>query len=147
VNVTLKISLIAIVIAVAPAGIAAAAGPSKPAVEVIDGNTLIVGASRHTLYGIKAPSLGETCMVRGAMRDCGLIARSSMLDLTAGATVVCDRAPGAAASRSRCRANGYDLSEGMVHTGWARALADGPRRFKRIMAEAKDRKRGMWRRQ
>ncbi len=112
---------------------------------VVDGDTLLVDGKIRNLVGVRAPRLGERCRVRGRQRDCGLIARASLLDMTAGATVVCKRVSAAPAARYRCLADGYDLSEGIVHTGWARALPDAPARYRDIMREAQARKRGMWR--
>ena len=110
-------------------------------VTVIDGHTLRVDGRIYRLAGIAAPAMGEMCRVLGHDRDCGLIARAQLLDLVAGAKVEC-RAVTVGPSAARCLSNGYDLSAGMVHTGWARATAAA---YDAIEAKARAAHRGMWR--
>jgi len=108
---------------------------------VIDGNRIAVDGRELRLDGIVAPELGRQCMLGGKARDCGLIARSGLLDLTAGATVTCRKA---GAKTHRCTAGGYDLSEGMVYTGWAVPLDGAPKAYWRVLKGAQDRPRGFW---
>lgn len=126
-----------------------AAGPSHAAdaieadmFTVIDGDTIEVDGATLHLAGIEAPELGWHCTLSGTPRDCGLIARSSLLDLTAGARLVCQEAGG---EQYRCTAGGYDLSEGMVYTGWAVPLPGAPSAYARVLEEARARPRGFWR--
>jgi len=119
----------------------AAAPAMAGEVTVIDGQTLQVDGRTYRLVGVAAPAMGETCRVLGHTRDCGLIARAQLLDLTAGATVECRRMD-AAPPAARCLSNGYDLSAGMVHTGWARATDAA---YDPIEAKARAARRGMWR--
>jgi endonuclease YncB( thermonuclease family) len=127
------------------AATAALAGPSGPAT-VLDGNTIEVGGARLRLHGIDAPDLDQPCRLRGRDAECGVLARAALMDLTAGAEVVCepkgvDRAGRALAT---CLAGDYDLSEGMVYTGWALALPDGPSHYHTIQRKAEAARRGMW---
>ena len=108
---------------------------------VIDGNRIAVEGRELRLDGIVAPELGRHCMLGGKARDCGLIARSGLLDLTAGATVTCRKA---GAKTHRCTAGGYDLSEGMVYTGWAVPLEGAPKAYWRVLKGARERPRGFW---
>jgi endonuclease YncB( thermonuclease family) len=128
----------------------AAAGAAEPLTSrnfsVIDGNRLEIGGREIRLAGIVAPELGQACLLYGKRRDCGLVARSGLLDLTAGATVTCmpaSEVDGAAAYR--CTAGGYDLSEGMVYTGWAVPLEGAPQAYWRVLDGARARPRGFWR--
>ncbi len=107
-----------------------------------DGNHVIIQDRRYRLTGIEAPMPGEKCHLRGKIRDCGIFARAALLDLTAGATLVC-RSTGDSAYR--CRADGYDLSEGMAYTGWAVTRPGAVRRYRSVMREARRKKRGFWR--
>ena len=43
---------------------------------------------------------------------------------------------------AHCLSNGYDLSAGMVHTGWARATGAA---YREIETKARAARRGMWR--
>ena len=114
--------------------------------DVLDGHTLVISGREIRLTGIVAPELGQRCMLFGKAQDCGLIARAGLLDLTAGATVTC--APeGDVDGRPahRCTAGGYDLSEGMVYTGWALPLDGAPKVYWRVLKGARSRPRGFWR--
>ncbi len=116
---------------------------------IVDGQTLIVGGQRLRLEGIAAPPPGTRCRLRGNVHDCGRISTTALMDLTAGAIVTCERREAVAADGSRyahCRAGGYDLSEGMVYTGWAEADAAQMDRYTDLEAEARSAPRGMWRR-
>lgn len=108
-------------------------------VEVLNGNVLILNGNRHLLADILSPRPGDKCILRGRIIDCGRIAMSQLKDLTAGADIRCRRRGD---GMSVCASNGYDLSEGMVYTGWAHALND---RLAATEAAAKAARRGMWR--
>ncbi len=110
---------------------------------VNSGNEIVVNGQSHILYGIKSPKPGDTCQLRGKERDCGVLSRAGLMDLTAGAQVKCTAAP-AGLIGSKCLSDGYDLSEGMVHTGWAEALGNAPQRLRTIMKTARTKKRGLW---
>lgn len=113
---------------------------------VIDGNRLEIGGREIRLTGIVAPELGRTCVLFNKTRDCGVIARSGLLDLTAGATVSCAPAGDVDGTPAhRCTAGGYDLSEGMVYTGWAVPLDGAPKAYWQVLKTARARPRGFWR--
>ena len=61
--------------------------------------------------------------------------------------LACDMAVAADGSRyAPCRAGGYDLSEGMVYTGWAKTDTKQMNRYAALEAAARRARRGMWRR-
>lgn len=69
------------------------------------------------------------------------------MDLVAGATVTCkpqwqDPEGGELAF---CYADGFDLSENMVHTGWAHAARRYCNHYTATEERAKAAKRGVWR--
>ena len=115
---------------------------------VLDGDTIEVAGRVVHLTGIDAPEFGQRCRRGDTVVDCGMIARTMLLDLTAGSEVWC--VVNDPASRpgwpdvGLCRGGGYDLSEGMVHTGWALPIADAPARYQNVAAEAKSAGRGLW---
>ncbi len=140
---------LAVTLTLGQVGLAAAAdwiGPPK----VIDGDTLEVRGKVFRLHGIDAPELGQACAIRGRLYDCGLVARTALLDLTAGAKVVCtlltrsNDDPAKEGQPGRCAAGGYDLSEGMAYTGWALARRDRTTRYLRFEAQARSAGRGLW---
>ncbi len=118
--------------------------------KVIDGDTLEVRGKVFRLHGIDAPELGQACRIRGRLYDCGLVARTALLDLTAGAKVVCtpisrsSDEPTDEGQPGRCSAGGYNLSEGMAYTGWALVQREQTTRYLRFETQAKSAGRGLW---
>ncbi len=112
-------------------------------VQVRTGDMLEIDGITYCLRGIEAPEPGQTCQrANGPSFDCGHIAKTALMDLTAGAKLECD--PGKITERctiTSCRADGFDLSHNMVHTGWARSRG---KRFEQVEALAKRRKQGLW---
>ena len=129
------------------AGGAGAGELSDPPV-IVDGRTLEFAGNRVRLDGIEVPDLAQKCRKDGRWIDCGLVAASQLADITAGtASIVCE--PGGRDADgirlATCRADGYDLSGGMVYAGWA--LAE-PTRGSRYLAREKEARaagRGIWR--
>lgn len=113
---------------------------------IIDGDSLEVAGQKIDLQGVDAPELGQTCSWPNKEIDCGLIAKAALMDLTAGTPVVCELEARAQDGNSLgvCRAAGYDLAEGMAHTGWALATDDAPRRYKTAMLGAQNAGRALW---
>ena len=126
---------------------------------IIDGDTIEVRGAAVRLYGIDAPELGQTCRIGRHAYDCGKIARTALLDLTAGVSVICKLVPPDPADASdasgasddgpngrigRCTADGYDLSEGMTYTGWALALRRVSGRYVAFEDGARAAGRGLW---
>jgi len=139
--------LLLLALAAAPA-LAGEPTPEPEAVtgrlEVLAGDLIEVEGRRFRLYAIDAPEPGQHCLLR-KLYDCGAVARSALLDLTAGIPVTCAPLPAAGPDVARCEAAGYDLSEGMVYTGWAladRAVSEHYLPFER---EAKAKNHGLWR--
>ena len=110
---------------------------------IIDGETLEVGGKQFRLAGIDAPDPRQTCFIRQREYRCGRISTTALMDLVAGVKVRCrevkDR-PGVAL----CWAGSYELSEGMVHTGWALAMPRDHERFAPIERQAAASRRGLW---
>jgi len=115
-------------------------------VKIVDGNNLIIKDKTMALYAIKAAELGTYCDTTRRKYDCGLIARSALMDMSAGAKIICTQASAPHnKNKYKCLADGYDLSEGMVFTGWAKPLDSAPALFKKLAREAQEKRRGMWR--
>ncbi len=118
-------------------------GPAK----AIEGDVIEISGERLRLFGIDAPEPEQSCILLGNSFDCGHIAKTALMDLTAGATVICRptgkkrRGLGVAI----CSVDGFDISENMVHTGWALADPEDGSRYLAKQREAKRAKRGLWR--
>ncbi len=142
--------------------LALAGGPGAGAraadeVRVITGDTLELGGVAYRLAGIVAPDLDQTCRWKARTIKCGAIARTAMMDLVAGATVVCrpvngpvngDQSgtdDGGTARLAACRADGFDIGSNMVHTGWALAAPGPESPYRAVEAKARAAGRGLWR--
>ena len=71
---------------------------------------------------IDAPEQGQLCRVaNGRAFDCGLVSKTALMDLTVAVSISCRLTGGTRDDlpEAQCFAAGYDLSKGMVHTGWA----------------------------
>ena len=132
----------ALCLAAAPVWAETITGASR----IIDGDSLEVAGQEIDLQGVDAPEMDQTCSWPKKQINCGLIAKSALMDLTAGATVVCDieAVQGNGVALGVCRAAGYDLAEGMAHTGWAVATEDAPSHYKAAMAGAQTAERALW---
>ena len=116
--------------------------------EILSGDTLSVAGTVFHLQGIDAPEKGQLCQVSsGRSFDCGLVSKTALMDLTAAVSVSC-RPTGALRDglpEAQCFAAGYDLSKGMVHTGWALAWPRTGTIYGRVEITANKASRGMWR--
>jgi TPR repeat protein len=114
---------------------------------VVDGNRIEVEGHLLRLVGIEAPHIGRKCQIAGRAADCGVIARAQLKDLTEGARLRCivlaQRIGEARAAR--CFAGGYDLSEGMVYTGWAYARGEHAERYAATEMDSRRSANGLWR--
>jgi len=128
-------------------GVAVAESPVRGMARIIDGDSLEVSGRTFDLVGVDAPELLQRCLFRDRLYDCGAISRTALMDLTAGTEVECRPLPGAAQETvAHCTAGGYDLSEGMVYTGWALAQRDSATtRYRKFETTAADAKHGLWR--
>jgi endonuclease YncB( thermonuclease family) len=115
--------------------------------EVIAGDLIELQGQRLRLDGIDAPEPGQRCLLNDRLYDCGEVARTALLDLTAGVEVVCrPLGPGPGDTRfARCFAADYDLSEGMVYTGWALADPATANDYGKLQERAKQSRHGLWR--
>lgn len=115
--------------------------------QVLSGDLIELGGQRLRLAGIDAPEPDQRCLLRERLYDCGALARAALLDLTAGVEVICrPLAPGPKETvTAHCWAQGYDLSEGMVYTGWALIAPHTDDTYAAQQARARSAGHGLWR--
>ena len=137
--------------------IAAVLGPLPAVADVlgtptiVDGDSLEIEGQRFDLFGIDSPEPGTSCQkANGKNFDCGRIATTALLDLTAGLDVTCmpideNDQGSSAAILAHCTAGGFSLNRNMVHTGWAIADRAASNDYIETENDAKAAKRGLWR--
>lgn len=119
-------------------------------IQVIDGDSLRIGARTVRLQGIDAIELHQPCHAPdGTEWRCGIEARAALAAMTGKGELVCE--PRATDSFGRaisaCSARGVeDLSAALVAQGWA-VSGDGEREgaYAAEQRAAQARRRGIWR--
>jgi len=109
--------------------------------EVIDSTTMIVGDKTVQLDNIVSLKPGNACVWKNRPLDCGVVATAGLKDLVAGSNVVCKQNT---SGKYTCTADGYDLSYGLIHAGWAVPDRAAPAHYVNKMNQAKMRKLGFW---
>lgn len=145
----ITVLVIALAAAVSPG---TAAEEFRGEAEVLRGDVIAIDGRRFSLADIDAPDPAQRCLLNDRLYPCGEIARAALMDLTAGARSTCrpleqatEEAGRDAAIPARCFADGYDLSEGMVYTGWALPRDGAPALYFELRKRAEQRRHGLWR--
>jgi endonuclease YncB( thermonuclease family) len=115
--------------------------------EIIDGDTIRIGGTPIRLHGIDAPEAKQTCTVGNKKWRCGWEATNALANIVGKHWVTCQKRD---VDRYRrvvavCRAGPIDLSAWMVSNGWAVAYRKYSMDYVRDEADAKVRRKGMWR--
>jgi len=120
-------------------------GPVAPDA-VVDGDTISLQGRRIRLHGIDAPEIAQTCEAGGKQMACGVTARNALIGFTMGTTVRCERQDVDRYGRdvSRCLADGFDVSAGLVRTGLAVAYREYSTAYIGEEETARRARRGMW---
>jgi endonuclease YncB( thermonuclease family) len=112
-------------------------------VQAVDGAHLRISGRTVRLAGIITPKLKTRCLWKGkTLRDCGRMARAAVSDLTAAAHVTCEK--DARLGGWRCLSDGYDISEGLIHAGWARPLRGAPPAWFTQETRAREKRLMLW---
>lgn len=117
------------------------------AVQVLDGDTLVVQGQTVRLHGIDAPELDQTCKnPRGLTYECGVQARTNLSSFVGVQPVQCqtvDRDP-SGLHRVYCTMNGTDIAAAMVFNGFAYATTPEGERYRPMQIAAQQEGKGFW---
>ena len=138
---------VAILAAMMLVGAAAQAADFTGVARVIDGNTLVIDATKIRLERIDAPETDQVCLNAKAIRwNCGIEARDQLAAHVAGREIKCT-SNGVDAYRrtlATCYLAGEDLNGWMVQQGWALPYFRQSFVYVDAQNEARTQQRGLW---
>lgn len=113
---------------------------------VKSGNEIMIGKRTVRLFGVKAPAIDELCQIEEATMRCGIVAWAELILLADGWHLSCDVEPSGkdGVSYATCYSGERDINEGMVRSGWARAVRQQTDRYVVDEEDARLSKRGLW---
>ena len=114
---------------------------------VVDGDTLVVGATKVRLEGIDAPETDQICLNgRGDHWTCGIEARDRLQAHIEGQAVFClsNSIDVYQRSLAKCSLEGEDLNGWMIREGWAIAYLKYSSAYQQIEDDARVNQRGLW---
>lgn len=126
---------------------AASAEGISGAARAFRGDIVIIKGTKVALFGLSAPTDGESCAVDAGTVPCADAARDALAALLAPGPVTCDyvRKTGHGAYQGRCRdADTPDIGLALLSAGWARTDAEAPADYRAAEADAKSAQRGLW---
>ncbi|MFN3225419.1 MAG: thermonuclease family protein [Hyphomicrobiales bacterium] len=118
------------------------------AAEIVDGDTVTIGAQTVRLHGIDAPEAGQRCQrANGTDWRCGREAINHLAGLVAGRELTCigDAFDEFDRLIAVCTAGGADIGARMARDGMAWAFVRFSQDYVAEEAEARTARRGIWR--
>jgi endonuclease YncB( thermonuclease family) len=115
---------------------------------IVDGDTLVVGATKIRLGGIDAPETDQICLnANGERWTCGIDARDQLAAHIAGRVIACSSNGIDVYQRSLaiCSLAGQNLNAWMVQEGWALAYVKYSSEYQQAEEDAHGHQRGLWR--
>lgn len=113
---------------------------------VKSGNEIVIGKRVVRLFGIRSPGIDEICQIEDVKMKCGVVAWAELIMLADGWHLSCDvELTGKdGASYATCYSGERDINEGMVRSGWAKAVRQQTDRYVVDEEDARTSKRGLW---
>jgi endonuclease YncB( thermonuclease family) len=116
---------------------------------VVDGDTLVVGATKVRLEGIDAPETDQICLdAKGDHWTCGIEARDRLEAHIAGRVIACLSNGTDVYQRSLATCSsltGENLNAWMVQAGWALAYVKYSSAYQQVEEDARVHQQGLWR--
>jgi endonuclease YncB( thermonuclease family) len=113
---------------------------------VTDGDTIRISNSKIRIHGIDAPESKQACKLLDRVSHCGAMATNAMEKLVIGHTVTCQQTDTDRYGRTIaiCQANGIDIGQRLVQTGWAIAYRRYSTKYVADEDAARVGKLGIW---
>jgi endonuclease YncB( thermonuclease family) len=118
----------------------------KVKIRVVDGDTIHINKTKYRLHGIDAPEINQQCKVNGKSYACGLQSKKFLESLAQGKEIMCKQKDIDRYKRivAVCFADGLNLNQEMVRSGWAIAYKRYSKDFVNDELFAKNNKLGIW---
>ena len=113
---------------------------------IVDGDTIRIDKTKYRLHGIDAPEINQQCKVNGKSYACGLQSKKFLESLAQGKEIICKQKDIDRYKRivAVCFADGLNLNQEMVRSGWAIAYKRYSKDFVNDELFAKNNKLGIW---
>ncbi len=114
---------------------------------VVDGDTLVIGATKIRLEGIDSPETDQICLnAKGDRWACGIEARDRLAAHIAGRVIGCSSNGADVYQRSlaTCSLTAENLNAWMVQQGWALAYVRYSSTYRQAEDDARTNRRGLW---
>lgn len=112
-----------------------------------DANQVVIGSTRIRLAGSDAPGLDQMCLnATGDRWDCGEAARDALLARAGDKSWTChvQRTDRFGRSVAKCEADGEDIAQWLVKSGWALSYVRFSHAYDADEKEARADKAGLW---
>ena len=118
----------------------------KVKIRVVDGDTIHINKTKYRLHGIDAPEINQQCKVNKKSYACGLQSKTFLESLAKDKEIMCKQKDIDRYKRivAVCFADGLNLNQEMVRSGWAIAYKRYSKDFVSDELFAKNNKLGMW---
>ncbi len=137
--------LILLIVSSVPTSVQAADVTGVP--KIRDANQLTIGNTRIRLAGSDAPGVDQLCLnAAGERWNCGAAARDALVARTSDKTWTCrsQRTDRFGRSVATCEADGEDVAQWLVKSGWALADIRHSQAYEADQTAARDAQVGLW---
>ena len=118
----------------------------KVKIKIVDGDTIHIDKTKYRLHGIDAPEINQQCKDNEKSYACGLQSKIFLQSLAQDKEIMCKQKDIDRYKRivAVCFADGLNLNQEMVRSGWAIAYKRYSKDFVNDELFAKNNKLGIW---